>query len=1366
MTKKLLFISLMLTAMTSIAQVGIGTTNPNTSAQLDIVSTDKGVLIPRVALQSTTDGSTIANGNVVSLLVFNTQTANDVVPGFYYWHNLKWNQILNIDDIASLDFSNDAFNNNTTTNAVELNTKSDGVSDRDPNTQFTILDAGNVGIGTASPNMSSILDLNSPNKGILIPRVALQSTADNLTISNGNALSLIVFNTTNNTNITPGFYYWDGLKWNQFANTDIIEQLRIDIQTVEDNVDLRKVGSTTHMTKDAGVGGTGTSEGSGSRNIFIGAETGFSNTTGNGNIFVGDRAGRANTSGASNHFIGREAGLNNTTGYGNYFLGRGAGISNTTGNTNMFFGLLAGGNNTEGGRNIFIGSSTGLNNGPNSQDNLFIGIEAGRENQGSNNLFLGTNTGRLNDTGNLNVSVGNQSGYSNTAGSGNTNLGYQSARRVATGAYNTNLGFRAGFGGVDASGSNNVNIGANTGLELTTGRDNAFLGSLAGRVTTTGYRNTFLGYTAGSSNTTGYNNTLVGANAASGLTEGNDNTYVGYYAGPRSESIGSSNTIFGAHAGGKLSTGSNNTFLGHQSGIEVTTGGFNVAIGKESDRYLTTGAGNISLGYRAGGSTTGNRNIVIGYRSNIDPIASNRLNIGNLIYGTGVNTGTETMVSNGSIGIGTANPKANAILDMSDVNNQGVLMPKVALTGTTDMTTVDITTIGTEDSKNLLVYNTATVADVTEGYYFWNGDATNGQWQKLATRSEVENNTVFTSNSTATLISNAFHRPLAPLNYSQASFMIGSSSLNNLPNSDDDRKMYFNRNRAAFRAGHVESTQWDEANVGIYSAAFGSNTTASGPASFAAGTSSIATSFGSIAIGNGARSSNFGSIALGTSAISSGFNSFAVGSTSNASNTHAVAIGVNTQAVGAQSFALGSSATAESFGQFSLGMYPTVTTGDIANYVATDRLFVVGNGEHAGLRSDALSILKNGNTTINGSLALNSTDGGFLMPRVALTGTSDTTTIATGNVEGLLVYNTANSGGVTPGFYSWNGTAWEALGGGSASAAITTTGSITSNATGNITTDDFVFGSSSLHNQVGTDDDRRFFFDKSKGAFRAGYAFANQWDDANVGVASMALGHSSIASGLNSIAIGSTSIVSGSSAVSLGSSSTVSNQYGISVGTSNTVSSPFGHSFGSHNTVSGQEATAVGTRVNVSGLFSTGMGFNITSESYGQVTLGYHNTNVVGDAINAVATDRLLVVGNGTTSVKSDALTLFKDGNMTIAGGLTTATKLYPDYVFENYVNGSSKMNKTYTFKSIEEVESFIKANKHLPGVTGIKNLKKTKDGYQVNLTELSTQTLEKVEELYLHTIEQHKKINKLEDENKLLKERLQKIEALLGIKN
>ncbi|MGC4041864.1 MAG: hypothetical protein QM710_14055 [Flavobacterium sp.] len=68
----------------SFAQVGIGTTNPSTSSALEISSTNSGLLIPRVALTSTTDTATIASP-ATSLMVYNTNTANDVTPGFYYW---------------------------------------------------------------------------------------------------------------------------------------------------------------------------------------------------------------------------------------------------------------------------------------------------------------------------------------------------------------------------------------------------------------------------------------------------------------------------------------------------------------------------------------------------------------------------------------------------------------------------------------------------------------------------------------------------------------------------------------------------------------------------------------------------------------------------------------------------------------------------------------------------------------------------------------------------------------------------------------------------------------------------------------------------------------------------------------------------------------------------------------------------------------------------------------------------------------------------------------------------------------------------------------------------------------------------------
>ena len=69
--------------VTTQAQVGIGTTNPAGSAQLDISSTSKGLLIPRVALTGTTDAVTISSP-AVSLLVYNTTTNSYVTPGYYY----------------------------------------------------------------------------------------------------------------------------------------------------------------------------------------------------------------------------------------------------------------------------------------------------------------------------------------------------------------------------------------------------------------------------------------------------------------------------------------------------------------------------------------------------------------------------------------------------------------------------------------------------------------------------------------------------------------------------------------------------------------------------------------------------------------------------------------------------------------------------------------------------------------------------------------------------------------------------------------------------------------------------------------------------------------------------------------------------------------------------------------------------------------------------------------------------------------------------------------------------------------------------------------------------------------------------------
>ncbi|MCB9195039.1 MAG: hypothetical protein H6598_02340 [Flavobacteriales bacterium] len=75
--------------------VGINTTgaNPDNSAMLDVVSTSKGMLIPRVALTATNAAGPIS-APTTSLLVYNTATAgaapNNVTPGFYYWDGSAW----------------------------------------------------------------------------------------------------------------------------------------------------------------------------------------------------------------------------------------------------------------------------------------------------------------------------------------------------------------------------------------------------------------------------------------------------------------------------------------------------------------------------------------------------------------------------------------------------------------------------------------------------------------------------------------------------------------------------------------------------------------------------------------------------------------------------------------------------------------------------------------------------------------------------------------------------------------------------------------------------------------------------------------------------------------------------------------------------------------------------------------------------------------------------------------------------------------------------------------------------------------------------------------------------------------------------
>lgn len=69
-------------SQTTRAQVGIGTITPDPSAQLDVSSTDKGMLVPRMNLSERNAIADPATG----LLIFQT----DNTPGFYYYNGSGW----------------------------------------------------------------------------------------------------------------------------------------------------------------------------------------------------------------------------------------------------------------------------------------------------------------------------------------------------------------------------------------------------------------------------------------------------------------------------------------------------------------------------------------------------------------------------------------------------------------------------------------------------------------------------------------------------------------------------------------------------------------------------------------------------------------------------------------------------------------------------------------------------------------------------------------------------------------------------------------------------------------------------------------------------------------------------------------------------------------------------------------------------------------------------------------------------------------------------------------------------------------------------------------------------------------------------
>ncbi len=240
-------------------------------------------------------------------------------------------------------------------------------------------------------------------------------------------------------------------------------------------------------------------------------------------------------------------------------------------------------------------------------------------------------------------------------------------------------------------------------------------------------------------------------------------------------------------------------------------------------------------------------------------------------------------------------------------------------------------------------------------------------------------------------------------------------------------------------------------------------------------------------------------------------------------------------------------------------------------------------------------------------LDVKSTDKGMLVPRMTTTQRTAISSPATG----LLVFDET-----TGGFWFYNGSAWEDL---SSPATFVTTSGVTSNENGTYASDDFVFGSPQLDKDGDTDHDSRMFFDKDKGAFRAGYVTGTHWDVANIGDYSTAMGAFNTASGMMSTAMGGNNIASGPGSTVMG---------------SNTIAS-------------GGNSTAMGNGSYASGDYSTAMGYSTTAESGYEMAVGKYDTEYTPISTTGWdAADRLFVIGNGQTfGARSDAMVILKNGN-------------------------------------------------------------------------------------------------------------------------
>lgn len=201
---------------------------------------------------------------------------------------------------------------------------------------------------------------------------------------------------------------------------------------------------------------------------------------------------------------------------------------------------------------------------------------------------------------------------------------------------------------------------------------------------------------------------------------------------------------------------------------------------------------------------------------------------------------------NAQVGIGTTNPNASAALDVS-ASDKGLLVPRMTHTQRESLA---------NPATGLLVIQT----DEPAGFYYNAGTPASPNWLNLSTYTLQQN-----INTNGKYISGDGTK--TGIQVGSNGFVMATgyySGVNTNTTQSTGAQMIWTPNKAAFRAGYISGSSWDDVNIGRWSMAMGYNTRASGTASFAAGYRSIASGSYSLGLGYSAEASGISSVAVGS----------------------------------------------------------------------------------------------------------------------------------------------------------------------------------------------------------------------------------------------------------------------------------------------------------------------------------------------------------------------------------------------------------------------------------------------------------------------------------------------------------------------